>query len=467
MDRLFTLAEAREMTRFELAAPVDDLDARDVVDVQVDSRKVSKGSLFIALPGQMTDGHRFLSQAAASGSAALAVNRRWYEEEGQRRSFSIPVLVVEDTLTFLQDLAAAWLGRSARMCKIGITGSNGKTTTKEIVYAILNELGPTVKNEGNLNSEIGLPLAAFGARSSDRFGVFEMGVNHPGEMDQMVRVLRPSCALINNIGTAHIGLLGGREGIAREKGRLFEALPRDGRGFIPEKFQWSEYYHSISAAPLSTFGPESTEGVTRIEGHGLSGWSFDYFGERVRLNLPGRHNLLNALGAISLTRYVGAGVQEVVRGLAKVAPVTGRSQVIDGALRIVQDAYNANAESVAAMLETLAEEKAPEKIVLVIGAMKELGAGSEEAHRSVGARICELDPRAVFLFGQETAFTKDELERRGFEGRAVFETDFEQLSRKLLDTVQPGDTVLLKGSRSMKLERLIPLLDKFAAKAEA
>lgn len=461
MVKLFSLSKALKMANLSLREYAGDPKEIQIRNVQVDSRKVTPGSLFVALKGEQTDGHRFLDDAARRGAVAALVNRSSVESsdlQGQAVSKTLPLLVHEDSLKGLQELAASWIKQFPHVIRIGVTGSNGKTTTKELLSSILAELAPTIKNEGNLNSEIGLPLAAFGTRFKHRFGVFEMGVNHPGEMDQMVSVLKPDYALITNVGTAHIGLLGSREGIAQEKGRLFSSLPADGIGFIPEDFEWREYYTTVCRAPLVPYGSAKTGGVEKVEGLHLAGWKIVYEGEEVRFPLPGAHNLQNALAAIQVARTLGASPEQVKRGLEKIVAIDGRSQVFEGSLRIVHDSYNANTDSVKAMLKTLKDGVELDRLVVVLGAMKELGEATEQEHRAVGAVLAELGARGIFLFGEEMTYAGEELKRRGRNENIWYSTEYEELKNFLCDFVQPGDTVLLKGSRSMELERLIPTL---------
>src|SRR6056297_1147218 len=237
MAKLFSLSTALTLADFTLFQedrrvhfPAD----TTVDGVVVDSRKVKKDYLFVALKGEQTDGHLFLGEAVAKGASVLLIQRDYTETETFKAlegELNVPILVHEDPLLGLQQLATSWLELNPGMLRIGVTGSNGKTTTKEMIAAVLQEMAPTVKNEGNLNSEIGLPLAVFDVRKHHRFGVFEMGVNHAGEMNRIVSVFHPEYGLITNVGTAHIGLLGSREGIAIEKGGMFASLPEDGMGF--------------------------------------------------------------------------------------------------------------------------------------------------------------------------------------------------------------------------------------------
>lgn len=462
MDRLFSIREAAEMAQCTLVYEGRAISSAAVSGVATDSRKVGRDFLFVALKGERTDGHRFIRQAVERGAAAVLIAHSYTRTPEYRdglQDVEIPVLTHENPLRALQLLAAEYVKEFPQLLKIGITGSNGKTTTKELLASILSEVAATVKNEGNLNSDIGLPLSVFKVRKRHHFGVFEMGINHVGEMQTMVDVLHPHYGVITNIGTAHIGLLGSREGIAREKGSLFSSLPADGIGFVPDAFEWRDYYTRICRAPLVPFGTEATVGVHKTINRHLKGWTIAYEDEQIQFALPGIHNLNNALAAVQVARTMGARPEQIKVGLEKYEALPGRSQIIEGALTIVEDSYNANAESVIAILSTL-QDAAAGRLVVVLGAMKELGDKAEASHRKVGSAIANMNASAVFLFGEEMEYAYQEAVQQGFQSVLRHTNDFEELSRLVSEYVQPKDTVLLKGSRSMELERLVPELEQ-------
>ncbi len=463
MDRLFSVREAAEMARCTLVYEGSRSVRNTYISgVATDSRKVGRGFLFVALKGERTDGHRFIRQSVENGASAVLIANSFThtgEYKNDLEDVQVPVLTHENPLLALQLLASEYVSKFPQLLKIGITGSNGKTTTKELLAAILSEVASTVKNEGNLNSDIGLPLSVFNVGERHHFGVFEMGINHIGEMQTMVDILRPHYGLITNIGTAHIGLLGSREGIAREKGSLFSSLPADGIGFYPEAFEWREHYTRICRAPLVPFGVESTVGVHKTVNHHLKGWTIAYENEHIQFSLPGIHNLNNALAAIQVARTLGARPEQVRAGLEKYETLQGRSQIIEGPITIVQDSYNANAESVSAILSTL-QDSASGRLIVVLGAMKELGNKTESSHRKIGSAIANINAAAVFLFGEEMQFAYEEARQQGVQNLLRLTNDYAELSKWVGDFVETGDTVLLKGSRSMELERLVPELQK-------
>jgi len=466
MESLLTLAEVQQSTGAELHNFNGDPRRIFVEDAAVDSRAVHRASLFVALKGDRTDGHLYLDAAERNGASAALVSREFFQSGDSAesvKSTTLPLLVHENPLAGLQQLAAAWIDRFPALVKIGVTGSNGKTTTKEILAAILSTAAPTVKNQGNLNSEIGLPLAALHVRDEHRYGVFEMGINHHGEMDQMVRVLRPHHGVITNVGTAHIGLLGSREDIAREKGKLFSALPAEGYGFYPESFDWLGLYREICGAALVPYGIKSTEGVGEVSSLGLKGWEIEYEGIRILLPLPGNHNLSNAMAAIQAARTLGITREYVKSGIEHMVLLDGRSQIIEGPVTIVHDGYNANTESMLAIFDTLGRSVDAGSLIVVLGSMKELGDRTETSHRRIGKGLTELGPRSILLFGKEMAAAYEEVQHSGYTGLLKHTEEFDELKEIVDRAVRPGDTVLLKGSHSMELERLIPGLQKVRA----
>src|SRR6056297_2068698 len=462
MDRLFSVQDAAKMGRCTLVYEGGPIHNTFISGVATDSRKVWRGFLFVALKGERTDGHHYIRQVVEKGASAVLISQGFTKTEEYRQELEdiqVPVLTHENPLKALQLMAAEYLKLFPHLLTIGITGSNGKTTTKELLASILSEVASTVKNEGNLNSDIGLPLSVFQVREQHHFAVFEMGINRVGEMQTMVDVLQPQYAVITNIGTAHIGLLASQEGISREKGSLFAGLPADGIGFYPETFEWKSYFTRICRAPLVPFGPETTVGLFNTVSRGLKGWTITYENISIELKLPGIHNLNNALAAIQVARTLGARPAQVKAGLEKYETLEGRSQIIEGAATIIQDSYNANAESVNAILSTL-QDGVSGRLIVVLGAMKELGAKAESSHRKVGSAIAGIEAEAVFLFGEEMRFAYQEAQQQGFHNRLEFTTDYSELAQWVSDFVQPGDTVLLKGSRSMELERLVPHIEK-------
>jgi UDP-N-acetylmuramoyl-tripeptide--D-alanyl-D-alanine ligase len=435
---------------------------RDILKVVVDSRQVEEGYLFVALPGERVDGHDFIPQAIQRGAAAvLSTGAYWKGKRGQLEKLlagrgSVSVILVDDTLAGLQKMAEAHLQQFPDCLRIGVTGSNGKTTTKEILGAIIGMDRRTIASEGNLNSEIGLPLSCLRVRPEHRSAVFEMGINHVGEMEVLADIFRPDIAVITNIGTAHIGLLGSREAIALEKKKIFSRFSGTQRAFIYEAEEYEDLLTEAVDGKIYRFGPTQTRGYEGSEDLGLDGTVIHWEGLRIRFPLFGTHNLRNALASISVSAELGVSKEHIKEGLETVRPLFGRSQIIRGAVTVIQDCYNANPESFRQVFAFLSTLSWPGRKIAVLGAMKELGEQSEQAHRRIGSDAASGDFQGLFLFGEEMEPAYLQIQDEGFTGSLYWMTDIESLGSQLHSFLRQGDLLLIKGSRALELERLLP-----------
>jgi len=461
---LFTAAEAAAATGGELVGPGDG----PASAVAVDSRKVEPGALFVALPGERTDGHAFVAAALGSGaSCVLARGDRKAEVLAAPGADKASFIFVPDCLAGLQALAKAYRQRFPRLLRIGITGSSGKTTTKECVAAILGRSRSVVLNPGNLNSDIGLPLSTFSIREEHEIGIFEMGMNRAGEMGELAEVFEPDLALVTNVGTAHIGILGTRQAIAQEKKKIFSRFSGSQVGFVWEDDDFNAFLKEGARGKIVDFGPRSTEGMRVVRDAGLSGYDLEWRGRPFRFGLPGRHNLLDAIGAAALASAAGASDDDVVSGLAGVKPLFGRSELLEGEYTILRDCYNANPDSVEAAIRLCDSVEWAGRKVYVLGSMLELGSESDAAHRKVGGIAGMSKAEALFFFGPECKAAFEAARLAGFRGLAIFETDFDRLLSSLRGYLRAGDLLLLKASRGIALERLAEaLLPPQAAGAE-
>ena len=432
-----------------------------VTSVTSDSRAAGEGSLFVALAGERTDGHRYLGTAAAAGATVLLVSNaqaaaRAEELEGIAARHGTGIIAVSDPLTALQDLARAHMRSIPSVTRIAVTGSNGKTTTKEIIGAILGRVAPTAMNEGNLNSEVGLPLACCAVAADHRYAVLEMGMNHVGEMDVLVDIVRPDLALITNIATAHIGLLGSQDAIAAEKKKVFALFDGRQTGFLPEEERYRAFLSAGVRGRIVSFGPKSTPGFGGSESMGLGGTIIHWEGSLVRFPLFGPHNLANALGAISVARELGVPNAEVRDGLESVTPLFGRSQVIEGAVTVIADCYNANPDSMDRALDFIESLPWTGRKIAILGAMRELGDETDAAHEALGRRLRFSTLDALMLLGPEM-----ERALEASEGATAYRRWFatiDPLASYLSPFIREGDLVLLKGSRSLEMEGLLPIL---------
>ncbi len=454
-DVLFSVSDAAASLRdvgLLDAGPPKAADSLLITNVQIDSRSCSDGSLFVALSGERTDGHRFLNDAASRGAVAALVR----EDAIQRRrtASGMQLLPVRSPLAALTELAAQWLNRYS-MTRVAITGSNGKTTTKELVTAALSQDSPTLASRGNFNSDVGLPLELFRARPEHRYGVFELAMNRAGEIGELAAMVRPDVALVTNIGTAHIGLLGSRDGIAHEKRRVFSAFSGEQVALIPEQDEYAAFLADGVAGRVVLYGPDSTPGFLGSERLQDGGTLLRFEWGAARILFSGDHMVQNALGAVAIGRELGVGPEAILSGLSSVRPAFGRGELIQGPVKIMQDCYNANPESMEASLTSFFRVPHQGRRLVVLGGMRELGAFSADAHQRVAVRAGEAGPDLLWFYGDEW-----EPAVRNLSGVRRFSTEeWDGLVKDIASNVSSGDFVLLKGSRAYELERLVPVLN--------
>ncbi|MBN1799255.1 MAG: UDP-N-acetylmuramoyl-tripeptide--D-alanyl-D-alanine ligase [Spirochaetales bacterium] len=435
-----------------------------VLHVAIDSRETVSGDLFVPLKGEKVDGHNYLEQAVANGAVAVLVK---HEEWCKREARLMPLLVthdvtcitVDDTLRALQSLAVYHMRRLKHVFRIGITGSSGKTTTKEIIGAVLEQAASTIINKGNLNSVIGVPLTAFEVNSAHEYAVFEMGINHAGEMDILADIVRPDLAVITNIGTAHIGLLGSKDNIAAEKKKVTRYFDGRQKLFIHEDDEFFTYLSENISGQVIAYGQKSVKGLLGIEDLGLDGTIINWEELQIRFPLIGKHNYINALAAISVAVELGVAKHYVKRGLEGVEPLFGRSEIVKGKTTIIKDCYNANPDSVSRVLEFLNELSWKGKKIVVLGSMLELGVKSESAHEQMGKLAAGYDFDCILFSGSEARAAFNACKKHKFKGVTVWKKSVMDLAPILEQNTRPGDIVLIKGSRALELERLIQSLN--------
>ncbi len=438
------LSEAAEALGFRRAGP----DAA-VHGCAIDSRTVKPGELFVALEGEQVDGHDYVTAARDNGAAAAIVSRI--------ADYDLPVLIVDDVHSALMRLATYWRARwTTRVA--AVTGSNGKTTTKEILAAICTAAGPTLATAGNFNNNIGLPVTLLRLAQTDQFAVIEMGANHIGEIAELATIAAPHVGIITHCGPAHLEGFGSIEGVARAKGELVQALPQDGTAVLnaddPFFSMWRE---STSAGRVISFGLDNPADVTASYESMDDGLSL-----RVRaldttfdasVALLGRHNVMNVLAAVAAATAFDIAPDVISAGLGQVSPVSGRlktAQTAYGAT-LIDDSYNANPASLRAGLEVLAARSGRRWAVL--GDMAELGDTAAQLHASAGEEARSLGIERLLTLGPLSAKTAAAFG----EGAEHFD-DVESLAAYLSERLQASDTVLVKGSRSMAMERVVDAL---------
>ncbi|MEA3412747.1 MAG: UDP-N-acetylmuramoyl-tripeptide--D-alanyl-D-alanine ligase [Pseudomonadota bacterium] len=423
-------------------------DDAPVTSVSTDTRRLEAGQLFVALGGPNFDAHALIEAGAAGQAAGVLV--------GRRLSASLPQIVVDDTLEGLTRMAGAWRRRFAARV-VALTGSNGKTTVKEMTAAILRQAGAVLATRGNLNNHIGVPLTLLSVRPDHRFAVVEMGANHPGEIRVLTMIAAPDAALVNNAGPAHLEGFGDLEGVARGKGEIFSGLTAGGTAVINADDPFYPYWMDLTRRRETiTFGFASGADVRGawISGAPLS-VSTPSGAFEIDLPLEGRHNALNALAATALSLSAGATTDQIVLGLARVRPVGGRLNTRAGVAgaEIIDDTYNANPASLAAALDVVSNLGG--ETWLVLGDMGELGAEAAGLHERAG----ELARRA----GVTRLYAVGPLSRgaaSSFGAGARHFDDTQALAASVAPDLRSGIRVLVKGSRAMHLERLVAVLTR-------
>jgi UDP-N-acetylmuramoyl-tripeptide--D-alanyl-D-alanine ligase len=423
--------------------------------VTTDSRALEPGALFVALRGERFDGHQFVPEALERGAAGALVARPV--------SVPLPQVVVPDALAGLTAFAAAWR-RDFAGTVVGITGSNGKTTTKEMIGAILARAGHCLVTRGNLNNHIGVPLTLSRLEPTHRYAVIEMGANHRGEIAHLAGIARPDVGLVINAGPAHLEGFGGIEGVAEGKGELFAGLGLEQTAVINADDRFAAYWHGLArgAGRVLTFGLRERADFTATDLHSHSSedgpatefeLSCPLGRRRVAIALAGEHNVANALAAAAAAHAAGAGFDAIVEGLVGMRPVAGRLEfkALPGGGRLIDDSYNANPASVRAGLRTL-EHLGGERW-LVLGEMRELGEGSSQLHAEIGEFARQCGVTRLLAVGEEAHHAVE-----AFGTGSTWFASAEDLIASLAEGVGPGITVLVKGSRSNRLERVAAAL---------
>lgn len=441
-----------------------------VAGVSTDTRDPLRDQLFVALRGERFDAHDFLEAALDAGAAALLVRTGLDPERRARLAARAPIIEVEDPLVALGHLASFHRSRF-QLPVVALTGSNGKTTTKELLASILSETRSTLATQGNLNNLIGLPMTMLGLTAEHQAAVLEMGMNARGEIASMTRLARPDVALITNVGPAHIGMLGSIEAIAQAKAEIWSGLDPE-RGTMVLNADDPRVMAEAASVPVvhrRYFGwTEAADvrvlsSVTEADGERIE---LAVDGARLSARLPvlGPHNALNAAAAVAvatLPLFGSTSLETLQRGLERARLAHGRLELrAVGPYTVVDDSYNANAASTIAAIEAAARRVVASKgrLILVLGEMRELGRFSAEEHARVGLAAVQRGAALVGALGVEAAPIAIEAAKGGVESHHEVE-DLGRLSAWVLARLRPGDTILVKGSRGMRMERFIAALE--------
>lgn len=447
---------------------------KSVKSVSTDSRMTLANEIFFALRGEKFDGHDFIADVVPQKAACAVVDRKWFQKKGKAAA-KLPLVVVEDTTRALGDLANIYR-RKFSLPVVAIGGSNGKTTTKEMTAKVLGRRLKVVKTSGNHNNQIGVPLTIFTFNKNHEAAVVEIGTNHFGEIERLCEILQPDAGLITNVGAEHLEFFKDLDGVKQEELQLFASLVKSrGIAFVNtddanisraaktphRKFTYGFIPHDRLSRDLSgrLFGLDK-------KGCALFEMKWDGKTELVHLGVPGIHNAMNALAAAAVGLNFGINLLDVKRALESFKAVDKRMQFVEvGGVRILNDTYNSNPESAVAAIQWLSSVRADGRKFAVLGDMLELGASAKREHRRLGAEIAREGVDYLFTFGnlsKEIASSADNRLRLGpIVSRKMGIHSFEskqELSERLLRLVSPGDVVLVKGSRGMKMEDVVDAL---------
>ena len=440
----FAIADAAKAINAKLVG--DDL---TIEGVTTDTRTIESGQLFVALQGPNFDAHDFADSAIKAGAKALLVSREL--------KVSVPQLVVKDTLMALGQMASWWRSQFS-IPFVAVTGSNGKTTVKEMLASIFSQSGNVLSTKGNLNNHIGVPLTLLSVSKNHDAAVIEMGANHANEISYLTNMTRPDVAMINNAAAAHLEGFGSLEGVAKAKGEIYEGLGKDGVAVINADDQFADYWRGLTKNNRRiTFGCENPSDVSctwqaSVEGNLLNvvtpAGNFE-----CSLKLLGKHNVMNALAATAVALGAGVDIEIVKKGLEAMQAVPGRMQPFKGVngSSIINDTYNANPTSLKAGLGVLAECKG--KRILVLGDMGELGEDVEKFHTQAGEMAAQEGVDQLFTLGQ---YSEKASEAFGSKGKHY--QDVDRLVADVKAGLDPDTTVLVKGSRMMRMERVVEAL---------
>ena len=422
--------------------------------VSTDSRTLRPGDLFVALRGENFDGHNFVEAAAQAGAAGAIVESTWNGKIPK----NFALIRTEDSLRAYQEFAAKYR-KSLALNVVAITGSNGKTSTKDFTAAVLAGRFRVTKTEGNFNNHVGLPRTILEATSRDEVAVWEIGMNHPGEIAALAKLAVPDVAIITNIGVAHIEFMGSREKIAEEKGALAEAVGPQGTVILNADDPFSESIATRARGRLILAG--TAAGNIRAGEISQSGAGTDFtilegaHRCRAQLPVPGLHMVQNALLAVAAGRAFDLSLEDCAAGLIAAPLTKARLQIKDlGGVQFLDDSYNANPDSMKAALRTLVELDADGKRIAVLGEMRELGDESERGHREVGETAAVLKIDRLIAIGEAASAIADGAKQAGLEKTTVVNSTAEA-AELLSEIAAPGDLVLVKGSRASRTEEVI------------
>jgi UDP-N-acetylmuramoyl-tripeptide--D-alanyl-D-alanine ligase len=433
-----------------------------VTGISIDSRSIKPGECFVAIKGEHHDGHRFIPEVVERGAIGIVASEEFYGDYAGVWNKKVSLISVKNTQEALGDLGA-WRRHTMGIPVVAITGSNGKTTTKEITSAVLGQSFKVLATAGNFNNLIGVPLTLLRLTDSHELAVVELGMNAPGEIKKLTEISRPNVGVITNIGKGHLEGLGTIDGVMKAKGELFDGLGEDGVAIINMDDERVRVLGEIFRGPTLSYGIECRDAnvtANNIRSEGV-GYSFNLATPdktiQVRLPLAGRFNILNALAAATVGYHFKVPIQKIRDGLEQIKPFDKRMQIIrlTNAITVLNDTYNANPESMSSAIETLCTLKREGRGIAVLGDMLELGDYSLKAHQEVGKQAAQSNLTHLFVTGDFANVTAQSAVDAGMDPKHVMVGAHEEILDILRESLSPHDWILVKGSRGMAMEKIV------------
>lgn len=449
--KAMTLREIANACGGKLISP-DNAEELIITDITIDSRTAGNGSLYIPIKGQRFDGHDFISSVFEAGAVCTLT-------EKTVENLSKPQILVSSTSDALRDIAEYYRSLFKNLKVIGVTGSSGKTSTKEMIYSVLSEHFNVLKTEGNLNNEIGVPKTIFRLNEEHEVAIIEMGINHFGEMTRLAKIVRPDIAVITNVGTAHLEFLGSRDGILKAKTEMLPFLAEGGTAVLNGDDDKLCTVDSVNTSFFG-FGENNSIRAEKLVQNGIDGTSFTIVTDDIRLDafVPalGKHMVMNAIAAFRISELLGMPAGKAIEGIRHFKNIDGRFNVIKtDYFTLINDCYNANPDSVKASLKVVGS--LPGRKAAVLADMKELGETSEKMHREVGAAAAQnLD--TLICIGPEAKYIIEEAKAADPSVRTVHFSNNDEAKAGIMNYLEKSDTVLIKGSHSMNLSEITSFL---------
>jgi len=427
-----------------------------VSSISTDTRSLKKGDFFIALKGDKYDANMFIDSALGLGVSGIIFNNRNLKtiRKAVDRHPDIAFIGVDNTLNAYSDMAKNYLKKFDRLKKIAITGSSGKTTIRGLISTILSNKYSVIASSKSYNNIVGVSRTAFLIDSKHEIYIQELGTNHPGEINMLANIVNPVFGLITNIGPAHIGYFKSIENVAKEKKELLKSLPEEGIAFLNHDDPYAEFLKKGIIADVVYYGINKENDI-EIKKIDLKGSVFKYKGIEMRLSLPGRHNILNAIGAITVGLEFGVSLNKIKDSIESFKAEKGRGFINDiNGIIIIDESYNANPLSVKASIAYLSKVSCSNKKHLVLGDMAEMGSFSEQYHRNIGNYLIDSGIDYIYTIGKGSYSIYEECKKR-IKSEVFHFYEINPLKEALKSRLKKGDIVLVKGSRIMRLDKLI------------